>query len=129
MKTNEWLGTNFITSARIEKYQEIFKHKHQIYSKIENNISIKSYSPKKTRITFEEAMKGEVRKKIISNSLSIQNHQLVILLVLLFRHIGSNLNFKFLLNGKIKKFIYCGIQKLKLWFGIKMDYLYKVYLD
>ena len=63
MKTNEWLGTNFITSARIEKYQEIFKHKHQIYSKIEKNISIKSYSPKKTRITFEEAMKGEVRKK------------------------------------------------------------------
>jgi hypothetical protein len=113
--SNEWIGTTFITLARIEKYQEIFNQKGQLYASIEKNISLQSFSPKETRIPYKEAMKGEVSSHLFILK-SLKNQLLEILLDQLLLRIGLNLNFKFLWNGKMK-FIYCGIQKQKPWYG------------
>jgi hypothetical protein len=124
--SNEWIGTTFITLARIEKYQEIFNQKGQLYSSIEKNISLQSFSPKETRIPYKEAMKGEVSEHLFISK-SLKNQPLEILLDQLLLRIGLNLNFKFLWNGKMKKFIYYGIQKQKRWYG-RMEFLPRAFL-
>jgi hypothetical protein len=124
--SNEWIGTTFITLARIEKYQEIFNQKGQLYTSIEKNISLQSFSPKETRIPYKEAMKGEVSEHLFISK-SLKNQPLEILLDQLLLRIGLNLNFKFLWNGKMKKFIYYGIRKQKRWYG-RMEFLPRAFL-